>query len=121
MSSAQTKSAWLHNALVGYVLLMLLVFLLPIPSGPLEPTTHLDKLVHFCIFFGFALLYHLARNCGAAQTLLASVAFAAGIELLQLLVPYRDGDWYDLAAGAVGGSIGAALVFWNARYRRAAT
>jgi VanZ family protein len=121
VSSAHTKSAWLHRALLGYVLIMLVLFLLPVPGGPLEPTQHLDKVVHFGIFLGFAVLFHLARNSGTAQTLLVSVAFAAAIELLQLLVPYRDGDWYDLVAGAAGGSIGAALVLWNARHHRSAT
>ena len=119
MRSADTKSAWLRRALFGYVLIMLMLFLVPVPSGPLETTTHLDKLVHFGIFLGFAVLFHLARNSGATQTLLTSVAFATAIELLQLLVPYRDGDWYDLAAGAAGGGIGTLLVLWSARHRRA--
>jgi VanZ family protein len=121
VSSAHTKSAWLHQALLSYVLVMLLVFLLPVPAGPLEPTKYFDKVVHLGIFLGFAVLFHLARSAGVAQTLLASVAFAATIEMLQSLVPYRDGDWYDLAAGALGGSIGTALVVWWARHRRAAT
>ena len=118
MRSAHTKSAWLNKALLGYVLIMLVVFLLPVPGGPLEPTQHIDKVVHFAIFLGFAVLFHLARSSGVVQTLLASVACAAVIEVLQLLVPYRDGDWYDLAAGAAGGAAGAALALWSARYRR---
>jgi VanZ family protein len=119
VNSPDTKSARLNQALLGYVLIMLVVFLLPLPSGPLEPTRHLDKVVHFGIFLGFAVLFHSARSSGLAQTLLASVAFAAAIEMLQLLVPYRDGDWYDLAAGAAGGGVGAALVLWSARRGRA--
>ena len=100
---------------------MLLLFLLPVPGRPVEATQHFDKVIHFSVFLGFAILFHLDRNSGAAPTLLASLAFAAAIEVLQLLFPYRDGDWYDLAAGAAGGSIGAALVLWSARHRRAAT
>ena len=119
--SWHTGLAWRHKALVGYVLFMLLLFLLPVPGGPLEEVNHFDKAVHLSVFLGFALLFHLDRASGAALTLLASFAFAAAIEVLQWLLPYRSGDWWDLAAGAAGGSIGAALVLWSARLGRAAT
>ena len=113
--------AWRHKAFVGYVLFMLVLFLLPVPAGPLEQTTHIDKVVHFGVFLGFAVLFHLDRASGAAPALLASFLFAAAIEVLQLLLPFREGDWYDLAAGTAGGSAGAALVLWRARHRRPAT
>ena len=113
--------AWRHTAFVAYVLFMLVLFLLPVPAGPLEETTHIDKVVHFGVFLGFTVLFHLDRASGPAPALLASLALAAAIEVLQLLLPYRKGDWYDLAAGAAGASIGAALVFWIARHQRAAT
>ena len=102
------------------MLFLLLLFLLPVPSGPLEETTHLDKVVHFGVFVGFALLLHLDRSSRAAATLLASAAFAGGIEVVQWLLPYRGCDWWDFAAGAAGGAAGAALVFWNARRHGAA-
>jgi VanZ family protein len=100
-----------HTAFVAYVLFMLVLFLLPVPAGPLEETTHIDKVVHFGVFLGFTVLFHLDRASGPGPTLLASFALAAAIEVLQLLLPYREGDWYDLAAGVAGASIGAALVF----------
>jgi VanZ family protein len=115
--SEHSAPAWLHSAFVAYVLFMLVLFLLPMPAAPLEGTTHIDKVVHFGVFLGFAVLFHLDRAAGAAPVLLASVAFAAAIEVLQLLLPYREGDWFDWAAGAVGGSAGAALVLWRVRQR----
>ena len=120
-SAEHAGPAWRHKVFVGYVLVMLVIFLMPVAVGPLEETTHIDKVVHFGVFLGFAVLFHLDRASGAVPALLASVGFAAAIELLQLLLPYREGDWYDLAAGAAGGSVGAALVLWSARRRRAAT
>jgi VanZ family protein len=43
-------------------------------------------------------------------TFLVSVAFAGGIELVQWILPYREGDWLDFVAGAVGAGLGAVLV-----------
>ena len=115
------QSAWRPKAFVGYVLFMLALFLLPVPSGPLEQTTHLDKVVHFGVFLGFALLLHLDRAAPAGATLLTSAAFAAAIEVIQWLLPYRGSDWWDFAAGSAGGGIGAALVLVSARWRRVPT
>jgi VanZ family protein len=81
-----------HTAFVAYVLFMLVLFLLPVPAGPLEETTHIDKVVHFGVFLGFTVLFHLDRASGPGPTLLASFALAAAIEVLQLLLPYREGD-----------------------------
>jgi VanZ family protein len=119
--SSPTASGWRHTVFIGYVLFMLLLFLLPVPAGPLKEATHLDKVVHFSVFLVFAVLFRLDKASSAARTLVASLAFAAGIELLQWLLPYRDGDWWDFVAGAAGGIVGAALVFWTARHRRSAT
>jgi VanZ family protein len=112
------QAVWHRKAFLSYVLFMLVLFLLPVPSGPLEETTHLDKAVHFGVFLGFALLFHLDRAAPAGSMLLASAAFAAAIEVIQWLLPYRGSDWWDFAAGTAGGGIGAALVFWSARRRR---
>ena len=100
-----------HAILVLYVLVMVLVFLAPVPTGSWSVPTPdgLDKAVHFGIFLGFAFLYDLDRRPSAGRTLLASFAFAGGIELAQWILPYRSGDWWDFTAGAVGAGIGAAL------------
>jgi VanZ family protein len=102
---------WHHLLFLCYVMVMTTVFLLPVPAAPFGESTHIDKLVHFGIFLGFALLYHLDRRLGARRTFLTSVAFAGGIELLQHLVPYREGDWLDFAAGTAGAALGVVFVF----------
>lgn len=107
-----------HKILVGYVVAMLLMFLVPVPATPLAESKHVDKLIHFGVFAGFALLFHLDRAARVRWTLLISIAFAGGIELLQGLLPYREGDWADFGAGAAGAGLGAVLVLLIERYAR---
>ncbi len=90
--------------------MMVLVFLLPVPNTPLAESKHVDKLIHFGVFLGFALLFHIDRASRVGWTLLNSFAFAAGIELVQWVLPYREGSWWDLVAGATGACVGALLV-----------
>jgi VanZ family protein len=39
-------------------------------------------------------------------TLLTSFAFAAAIEVVQSVLPYRQGDRWDFVAGAAGAAVG---------------
>ena len=109
---------WRHKVFIGYVVLMVLVFLLPVPSTPLEESKYVDKAVHFGIFLGFALLFYIDRHWRAWWTLLISAAFAGGIELVQSILPYREGDWLDFAAGVAGAGVGAVLVLVIGRQLR---
>ena len=102
-----------HTLFVLYVAAMVLAFLLPVPTVPTLPIplpNQFDKMVHFGIFLGFALLLHLDRRPRLGITLLVSLAFAGGIELVQSLIPYRSGDWRDFAAGGAGAGLGVVLV-----------
>ena len=89
---------------------MVLVFLLPVPPTPLTESNQFDKVVHFGIFLGFALLFYFDRPLSIGWILLTSFAFAATIELVQSVLPYRQGDWWDFLAGAAGASVGGAIV-----------
>ncbi|MDQ3224589.1 MAG: VanZ family protein [Gemmatimonadota bacterium] len=109
---------WRHTLFIGYVLAMVLVFLLPVPMTPLEEWRHVDKLVHFGVFLGFALLFYIDRASRTRWTLLTSFAFAAVIELVQSVLPYREGDWWDFVAGAAGASVGAVLLLLSERRSR---
>ena len=95
--------------------MMVLVFLVPVPTIPLAEAKHVDKLVHFGVFLGFALLFQIDRASRLERTLLTSFAFAAAIELVQWVLPYRQGDWWDFVAGAAGAGLGAVLVLWIER------
>ena len=98
--------------------MMVLVFLLPVPPSPLTESNQFDKVVHFGIFLGFALLFYLDRRLRVGWTLLTSFAFAAAIELVQWVLPYRQGDWGDFIAGAAGASAGTAIVLLIERQER---
>ena len=105
-----------HKIFVGYVALMVLVFLVPVPTTPLAELHHVDKLVHFGIFLVFVLLFHVDRPAGVRWTLLISFAFAAVIELVQSFLPYREGDWWDFVAGASGATLGTVLMLLIERH-----
>jgi VanZ family protein len=102
-----------HRIFTLYVLIMALVFLVPVPTTPLAESRHLDKLVHFGVFMGFALLFHLDRPLKLRWMFLISCAFAGAIELVQWFLPYRDADWWDFVAGAAGAGAGVVLVLWR--------
>jgi VanZ family protein len=89
---------------------MVLVFLVPVPTIPLAEANHVDKLVHFGVFLGFALLLYFDRALKMVWMLLISFAFAGAIELVQWFLPYRDADWWDFFAGAAGAGLGVLLV-----------
>ena len=104
-----------HQIFILYVLMMVLVLLLPVPQTDLTEWNLLDKVVHFGIFLGFALLFYLDRRPRLRWILLSSFAFAGAIELVQWVLPYREGDWADFLAGVAGASVGAVLVHVLAR------
>lgn len=117
---SRPASARRHKIFVGYVVLMALVFLAPVPAIPLVESNHVDKVVHFGVLLGFALLFYIDRAPRVGWTLLTSFAFAAAIELVQWALPYREGDWWDFVAGAAGASVGAVLMLLIDTKRRAA-
>jgi VanZ family protein len=108
----QPAAKWRHKVFVSYVILMVIAFLLPTPTTPLAESKHLDKLVQFGIFAGFALLFWKDQQRNPWWTLLISAAFAGGIELVQWLLPYREGDWMDFAAGVAGAGLATILMLW---------
>lgn len=108
------RSSSLRSAVLGtYVVAMLAVFLMPVPPSPASVPAQFDKLVHVALFMGLVLLLlwstSPARPHRVVVTLGAAVALAAVIEALQAMLPYRNGDLVDFAAGAAGALLGALL------------
>jgi VanZ family protein len=110
-------SARRHHLFVGYVILMLVAFLVPVPTSPVAETNQVDKLVHFGIFLGFALLFYGHKHARPWRVFRISSAFAGANELVQAFLPYRDGDWLDFVAGSAGAALGTLLVLWRERRR----
>ena len=98
-----------HKIFLLYVALIVVAFLVPVPNTPVSESRYVDKVVHFGIFLGFALLFYVDRQWRVAWTFMISVAFAGVIELVQSTLPYRGGDWLDFAAGSAGAAAGAVL------------
>jgi VanZ family protein len=101
--------------LVAYVVGILAAFLMPVPAAA-GPAGRFDKLVHFGLFMGLALLLVWSASPGrphrAAVALGTATALAAVVEVLQAFLPYRSGDVVDFVAGALGAGLGALLGSW---------
>jgi VanZ family protein len=86
----------------------------PLPSVSFVAT---DKLLHALAFAGLAVLALFGLSSGSLrrrQVVAVCLSTGAGglLELIQLALPYRSGDWLDLLADAVGALVGAASLGW---------
>jgi len=103
------------------LLAALITVLALVPAPPQQMDLGWDKLNHV---FAFAVLAVCAvfgwRSPRAARlaVLLALLAFGGAIELLQLQVPNRSGEWSDLGADAIGIGLGALLALLWLRRRK---
>jgi VanZ family protein len=100
------KPEWRHRLFVAYVVVMVLIFLTPSPDTGID-WSYIDKAVHFVLFFGFALMFYLDRHRGPGRIFLISAGFAAGIELVQWVLPFRDVELADFIAGTAGAALAA--------------
>jgi VanZ family protein len=109
---------WRWTLLLLAVLITVLA-LLPVP--PRQADLGWDKLNHVLAFAALAVCAVLGwRSSHAARlaVLLALLAFGGAIELMQLQVPNRSGEWTDLGADAVGIGLGALLALLWLRRRK---
>ncbi len=91
-------------------LLLAILLLAPDVPAPLE-LAHSDKLAHavgFCLLSAYAVLLR-ERWSDLRNALLTLAAFGALIEGIQVLLPWRSGDWRDLAANLSGILLGGLL------------
>jgi VanZ family protein len=83
-----------------------------LPAPPKQMDLGWDKLNHLAAFAALGLCAVFGWRSSRAARLsvrLALLAFGGAIELLQLQVPNRSGEWADLGADAIGIGIGAML------------
>ncbi len=110
------KSQTLRRTAFGaYLTLTLVLLFTPVASGlPSDYFTWFDKVVHFVLFAGLALLGYW--NLGSITlVVLFAVALAGGTELLQGLLPYRSTEIWDFLAGAGGALAGIGVAILQAR------
>lgn len=118
-------TATVRVPLVLWAAAMLLVSSLPGTRMPQVSLWQWDKLAHFAEYTVLAILaaryFQLVRSHPAATAALlaglATVIFAFLDETHQLLIPNRACSWQDLAADAVGATVGVAIFAWH-RHRR---
>jgi VanZ family protein len=107
--------------IVLLILLVVISYLALSPAPPKGLGSSWDKLNHAMAFASLAFCGHWSLSSARARWLvlpLALLAYGGAIELLQLRVPGRDGEWADLVGDAVGITIGllaARAVFFMRR------
>lgn len=118
-----TFSALLHQTFIAKraqkfwrpLLLALLVaisYLALSPAPPQSVGSSWDKLNHTMAFASLAFCGFWSFSTWRARCLglpLALLAYGGAIELLQLQIPQRDGEWVDLLADGLGIAIGLGL------------
>jgi len=93
------RRLWL---LIGFVACGVLFYMCLVPHPPTPDISNADKVEHFVAYlllgtwFGGILAPYYGR------VLVGLIVFGGVIEVVQSLSGYRDGDWYDLAADALG-------------------
>ena len=102
------------------LLAALITVLALVPAPPRQMDLGWDKLNHVTAFAALAVCAVFGwRSSRAARLamLLALLAFGGAIELVQLQVPNRSGEWSDLGADAIGIGLGALLAWLWLRHR----
>ncbi len=102
---------------------ILIATTMPTGGVPNVEVSHMDKLVHFAMFFGFgtlwmwALPHPLKRRLGIV--VIVGVMGAVGTEGLQLIVPFdRNPDIGDVVANMLGLGAGIGLFLAMVQARR---
>jgi VanZ family protein len=108
------------------IIVIYLSFFRP-PSTELSNIPNLDKVVHFCMYFGMSGMLWLeflrAHRMGALPlsrafvgAFLCPVVFSGCIELLQeYCTTYRGGDWFDFLANSLGAAAATLISYFILR------
>ncbi len=94
----------------AYLTTVLAATLAPLSSGAYVAVSGFDKIVHIVLFGGVAMALHWNLNSikhpNPWGVIIVTSVFAAFVEIVQSILPYRSGDIWDLIAGAVGAVLG---------------
>ncbi|MEE8118475.1 MAG: VanZ family protein [Gammaproteobacteria bacterium] len=98
------KTGWLLAAKISLVLTFV-VGIVPVPVQ--VPVNNLDKLVHIALYFLPATIF--AGVFGGqvfSRVIVGLLVFSSGIEMIQYWLPWRSGEWLDIAANLLGIALG---------------
>ncbi len=103
---------------LGLSILMLIALLWKIPEPLQDDSLWTDKIVHLLIFMILAISYlnegtqgfKIFKSGNFGKALGAAALFSILTETLQLLVPWRDGDFMDLTANILGVGLAGVMV-----------
>lgn len=102
---------------VIFVVVSVLFFWSSPPSGP-SGVAHLDKVVHFGLFFIVAASLHYAFRLRYWVSLLILTFYGVSIEVIQSYIPGRGADIWDLVAD-LAGAVSFFIVFYAYKKGRA--
>ena len=103
---------------LGLSVLILIALLWKIPESLQDDSLWTDKIAHLLIYMILAISYlnvgtqgfQKFKSGNFGKALGAAALFSILTEALQLLVPWRDGDFMDLAANILGVGLAGVLV-----------
>lgn len=94
-------SKFWRAAFYACALVVLVLATLP-PLEQSMPSAGWDKADHFAAFLALGLLGQRAYPATPVPGYFGLLGFGIGIELLQTVLPHRDGNWHDFVADGVG-------------------
>ncbi|SFC43497.1 VanZ family protein [Pseudoalteromonas denitrificans] len=92
----------LYKVLFLSILIICTVLFAKEVKGIAQLFPHIDKIAHFGIFFILAGVMQRAFKAPTWIHILLLISYGAGIEIMQSILPHRDGSFADLIADAFG-------------------
>lgn len=110
--NSMKKQYFLKQYLYSIITILIILILSFIkPSSPnsnyLFNIPHLDKLIHFLMYFGLtSILLVENKNRQKIKITISTIVLSGLIELTQQhLTNYRSGDWFDLITNSIGSTL----------------
>jgi len=103
-----------------YCLIVLVLSVLPSSDFPKVRITNIDKLVHFCFYFGMVMVMFFDNFLSGKKYIsgkkllyffIFAVIFGVMIEFIQYFLPTRSAELYDVLANSCGAIFGIATIF----------
>lgn len=102
---------WLRNAFFLALISVLMLALWPSPAS-LPVQTGWDKADHVLAFVVLGIIGLRVWPQAQMRVSAGLLAYGGLIEVLQSLTKYRQADWHDLAADAIGIALALLIVRW---------